>query len=688
MYDFNQFSLADMISCSRTLRDFGRGSASMEETAQLAVRFFYEQFVDNVIGQPSCSMVRLFKTHSFGDLDEQLRAVAQQPATGTAWPDEMKCMVLLATAGEHPDWNCRFRSKSHQVIPLPSLELVERMPMVSHLVRQLGFDIPSVIGPQRSILLEPHEQLHGLFYIPEAKGSPYIPDQAPFVTAYGIKSVLGFGAMLPSGDLFATIIFSKVFIPEKTEQLFKPLALAVKSALVPFDGLSVFKDKLEDVPTSDGEGRSIARLKSELAAIRELLNVSDVTVREQAIKVEDTSIQLAQARDKALEASALKSAFVANISHELRTPLSGIVGLSELLLGTQLTQEQEELGLGIDESARNLLSIVNDILDFSKIEAGKIDLEVVPFSPEALVNEVARSMAGSARTRNLSIVSHINQLLPQHLLGDQARIRQVLLNLVSNAIKFTDHGEITISITAIDEDPQRISLRFSVADTGIGLSASDRSKLFVPFSQLHPARRHTGGSGLGLSICKRLTNLMGGTIGVESEPNSGSEFWFTLPLMKPMKDEKKANGSTLRWQSRVPCDSSILVVEDTYLLRALAMKQLENLGVTPTGAETGMEAVVFARAHHYDVILMDCNLPDISGFEASRMIRNDERESGHKTIIIAITALAMTGDREKCLEAGMDDYLRKPVTMEQLIEKLEYWLLKSTGDKSIVQSDE
>jgi signal transduction histidine kinase/ActR/RegA family two-component response regulator len=677
MYDFNHFKLSDMISCSRTLRELSLSSNSMEESAQKIAQFFYNEFFDGVNRTSHCALVRVFKTHNFFELDEQLQSIVAHDHKDIEWPRNMKAMVLLASAGDEPEWNHRTSSKNHQVIPLPSPELVERMPMISQLVKQFGFDLPSIVCPHSDLLLEPEEQLHGLFFVSEAEGSPYIPDQSGFVTKYGIKSVIGFGAMLPSGNLFSAILFSKQLIPKQTELLFKPLALSVKSAILQFDGLPLFDGGKLHERIEVNSLSTVVRLKSELAAIHNLLNVSEETVQSQASALEEASKELASARDAALEASAVKSAFVANISHELRTPLTSIVGMSELLLASGLNSEQLDLSLGVDESARNLLAIVNDLLDFSKMEAGKLHFEVLPFSLADLIQDVCKTANEAARRKRLALLTNFDQLLPTHVLGDRSRIRQILENLVTNAIKFTNEGQVVISVRAVNPDSRPITVRFAVEDSGIGISEDNKPRLFKPFSQLSHAR--TGGTGLGLSICKTLVELMDGSIGVESETQKGSKFWFELPLPLPIGDDQSLSTPVryekADWASRVPKHSRILVVEDNRLIRNLVLKQLFNLGVEGIGVESGWEAVSTGSSDEYDLILMDCNLPDISGFEVTRLIRENEKRTGRHTPIIAVTALAMKADKQKCLDSGMDDYLTKPVVMEQLIEKLEYWLV-------------
>lgn len=413
----------------------------------------------------------------------------------------------------------------------------------------------------------------------------------------------------------------------------------------------------------------------------------NMKVREQnevlETKIEERTRQLDIEKTRAEAASIAKSNFLATMSHEIRTPMNGVMGMAQVMATTDLTEEQQLYVHTILDSGNSLLTVINDILDFSKIEAGKMLLENNAFNLKDITNSVIKLFENKAEEKDIQLIFNINDDCPIELTGDSLRIKQILQNLISNAIKFTNHGTVEIKISGSKTSEGFANLMVYVIDSGIGIDKSSQDKLFSDFSQVDSSTtRKFGGTGLGLAICKQLITLMKGEVGVNSEAGKGATFWFSLNIDINSNDRPITKSNAVF--SIKPLTGKVLLVEDNAINQIVAKAILEKFGLTPDIAVDGQEAIHQLEKQPYDLILMDCQMPVLDGFEATQKIRVIEKENNlqQHVPIVALTANAHSKDKDRCFDVGMDDYLSKPIVKEDLYRILEKYLQHANSDNN------
>lgn len=422
-----------------------------------------------------------------------------------------------------------------------------------------------------------------------------------------------------------------------------------------------------DITETKKNEKELSEKYNELSAVHEKLTVTEEELR-------NNYIELEEANEQTTKANQAKGQFLANMSHELRTPLNGILGFTQLLLLSNIDEEQKDELLMIEESSNHLLELINSILDLSKIEAGKIILNHNKFNIKEQMELIIKGINLMTENKNIEIMYYVDPFINEELTGDIFRLKQVLNNIISNAVKFTDSGHIYFKVKEISKTIDKIKLEFSVEDTGKGISDEFKNKIFDKFIQEEDTyTKNYGGTGLGLAISKQLVSLMGGSIWFESKIGKGSTFYFTAVFEYDYNKEQVHDKEIIKISKSNNTYKNILVAEDNEINLKIINAYLKMLNYKFVFVRNGQDAVDYAEKNKTDIILMDIQMPILNGLEAAKIIRDREKKTGEHQIIIAMTACAMEGDREKFIKAGMDDYISKPFNMETLNEKLRKW---------------
>lgn len=540
-----ELSLADLTRLSKSIRTLGAHASSREEVAQRIASFLHDGFRDPESGQTCCALVRLFHTQRFGSLPPSLQGAALGAGDRDELDDDVRCLTLIGTAGDHPDWASRRRSRGHQAIPLVSEAAIAQLPMVYQLLLQLGIDPVALVASDRELMLDLERRTFNVFFVPEARGSRFIPAQSEFVERFGVRAVVGYGSVLPDGEMNAVVMFWKRHLSGNSAGMFRTLALSTKVALLAdmrrpiFETCTANGDLLfapwypESAPSQPSHLDSLTR------ALRELLEMHEVTVLDQAQRLEDTlaslllatgglESQIAELADKNRELGRRNQEldeFTYIASHDLQEPLRKLCAYADLLetdLGGAIPDRaREDLGFIVD-AAQRMQVLIQDLLSLSRTSRKVLDLGVVHM--DACVEQALGSLSIALEESGARVQS---DLLPP-VLGDHTLLMHLYQNLIGNALKFCDPSRAPVVHLTHNVDEAGRSV-FGVRDNGIGIPVAYREQIFAPFRRLH-GRGEYAGSGIGLAICRRAVERLGGEIWVEPAEDGGvgSHFQFTL----------------------------------------------------------------------------------------------------------------------------------------------------------------
>jgi signal transduction histidine kinase len=587
MFDLQKMTLRDMSECGLAIRHLSEKANSMEDVSRIIIEYFYNHIIDKKNGEKTCVLVRFFKTHSYGELPLDLQEDARLILGNIAVPDGLRCLTLLATAGEVAEWNSRHKSVEHKVIPLKSEEAIARIPMISQLIQQLGLNPGTVVQPDPNLITDLEQRMYNVFYVPDALGSPYIPSQRSFVIPFKVKSVVGFGGLLPSGNMFAVLMFLKVAIPRTTVDLLRPLALNVKMAILPFDSGRIFSTYSQYVANENTkttpQDETIGRLNSQIATLTQLLDVSEQSTKTQSDRLEKAITHLQKTLDKLqktqiqlihTEKMSSLGQLVAGIAHEINNPINFIHGnvyhaleyTQDLLKLLRLYQEyypnppqeiQEVIhSIELDFLSQDLNKILNSMTTgterikeivqslrtFSRVDHAvekKVDIHTAIDSTLMILEHRLQAMG---KYPEIKVIKEYGQLpLLDCYFG---QLNQVFMNIIANAIDALQEGIANknnrFAIPTIHIRTQVLNDKWviiSIADNGPGISGEVCSKLFDPFFTTKPVGK---GTGIGLSISHQIiVEKHGGELSCHSIPGQGAEFVIKVPLRRTQNTEHR-----------------------------------------------------------------------------------------------------------------------------------------------------